>query len=261
MKKLIVSGDSCSDINFESICHPTWDFSYPKWPEIVAKELGMKLVCMGKGGQGNDYIYSTIQDEILKTPKDEIGMVIAAWTQSHRKDYQKGWFSNWHSLRVDPQSDLLNLVKKSMRYMISFQTLCERYNLPYCHFQMGNLFENMYQGLKPTEEDRLLNPDLTDDNKVPYAILKNNERDLSKICFEITSYNKYINRFINWPLSSYLDGDTMLDITQMKEKYGKKEDLQVSKLDDHPNALGHKAIADEVIENINKNDYTNLSNI
>tara|TARA_X000001036_G_C20690164_1_gene809110 strand:- start:4971 stop:5561 length:591 start_codon:yes stop_codon:yes gene_type:complete len=196
----------------------------------------------------------------MKTPKEEIGMVIAGWTQSHRKDYQKGWFSTWHSLRVDPQSDLLNLVKKSMRYMISFQTLCERYNLPYCHFQMGNLFENMYQGLKPTEEDILLNPELTD-NVVPYKTLKNKERDLTKICEEITNYKDYINNFINWPLSSYLDGDNMLDITQMKSKYGKKEDLQVSELDDHPNELGHKAIAKEILEGIKNNDYTNLSNI
>lgn len=257
MKKLIVSGDSCSDINFVSICHPTWDFSYPKWPELVAKELGMKLVCLGKGGQGNDYIYSTIQDEIMKTPKEEIGMVIAGWTQSHRMDYQKGWFSTWHSLRVDPHWDLLNSVKKSMRNFMSFQILCERYNLPYYHFQMGFLFENMYHGLKPTEKDILLDPELTD-NVIPYKTLKNKERDLTKICEEITNYNNHINNFINWPFSSYLNGDNMLDITQMKSKYGKKEDLQVSELDNHPNELGHKAIAKEILEGIENNGYGSI---
>ena len=131
MKKLIVSGDSCSDINFESICHPTWDFSYPKWPELVAKELDMKLVPLAKSGRGNNFIYSSLQDEIIKTPKEEIGMVIVGWTQCHRKDYQTGWFNTWQTLRVDTHWDLLNLVKKSMRHMISFQTLCERYNLPF----------------------------------------------------------------------------------------------------------------------------------
>ena len=49
MKKLIVSGDSCTELAFESICHPTWDFSWPKWPEHLAKHLGMELVCLGKG--------------------------------------------------------------------------------------------------------------------------------------------------------------------------------------------------------------------
>ena len=52
-------------------------------------------------------------------------------------------------------------------------------------------------------------------------------------------------------MSSYLDGDNILDIVQMKGKYGKKEDLQVSELDDHPNELGHKAIAKEIIVEIN----------
>ena len=100
---------------------------------------------------------------------------------------------------------------------------------------MGNLFENMYDGLRPTEEDRLLNPNLADDEKAPYIPLKNNKRDLEKICEEINGYNNYINNFVNWPLSSYLDGDNILDIVQMTGKYGKKEDLQVSELDDHPN--------------------------
>ena len=255
MKKLIVSGDSCSDINFESICHPTWDFSYPKWPELVAKELDMKLVCLGKGGQGNDYIYSTIQDEIMKTPKEEIGMVIAGWTQSHRKDWQDGWLSKWHSLRVDQNGDLLNFIKKSLRHYVSFQTLCERYNLPYFHFQMGRIFENMYNGLKPTETDRLLNPNLTDDDRVPYIILKDKERDLEKFEELIQQYKKHINNFATWPISVEFGGGNMLDILQISET----KELRVSELDDHPNELGHKAIANKLIEYIN--DHSNLSNI
>jgi hypothetical protein len=66
MKKLIVSGDSCTDLTFESPVHPTWDYSWPKWPEHLAKHLGMELVCIGKGGQGNQFIYSTLLDEITK---------------------------------------------------------------------------------------------------------------------------------------------------------------------------------------------------
>ncbi len=254
MKKLIVSGDSCTDLNFESICHPTWNFSWPKWPEHVAKHLGMELVCLAKGGQGNDFIYSTLQDEIMKTPKEEIGLVIAGWTQCHRKDWQEGWYSTWNSLRVDQNGDLLNMIKKSLRHFISFQTLCERYNLPYMHFQMGNLFENMYYGLKPTETDRLLNPKLTDDDRVPYKDLKTKERDLLMFEHTVGEYEDHINNFMNWPFSVEFGGNNMLEIVQIEET----KELRVSELDNHPNEKGHKVLADELIKRMEKHGINNI---
>jgi len=254
MKKLIVSGDSCTDLNFESICHPTWDFSWPKWPEHVAKHLGMELVCLAKGGQGNDFIYSTLQDEIMKTPKEEIGLVIAGWTQCHRKDWQEGWYSTWNSLRVDQNGDLLNMIKKSLRHFISFQTLCERYNLPYMHFQMGNLFENMYYGLKPTETDRLLNPKLTDDDRVPYKDLKTKERDLLMFEHTVGEYEDHIKNFMNWPFSVEFGGNNMLEIGQIEET----KELRVSELDNHPNEKGHKVLADELIKRMEKHGINNI---
>ena len=63
-KKLIVAGDSCSDLTFRSAPHPEMDTSWPKWPEILAKKLDMKLICLGSSGQGNEYIYSSLQDTI-----------------------------------------------------------------------------------------------------------------------------------------------------------------------------------------------------
>ena len=254
MKKLIVSGDSCTDLGFNSICHPTWDFSWPKWPEHVAKHLGMELVCLGKGGQGNQYIYSTLQDEIIKTPKEEIGLVIAGWTQCHRKDYQNGYIGRWSALRVDQDGDLINHIRKTMRHMISFQTLCERYNLPYMHFQMGNMFENMYKGLKPTESDLILKK-LTKDSLVPYNVIRTKEKDLEKMSDIIDSYEPLINNHVNWPFSSEFGGDNMLDIIfdspNMKE-------LMVSELDNHPNEKGHKVLADELIKRKEKHGINNI---
>ena len=254
MKKLIVSGDSCTELAFESICHPTWDFSWPKWPEHLAKHLGMELVCLAKGGQGNDFIYSTLQDEIIKTPKEEIGLVIAAWTQCHRKDWQEGWYSTWNSLRVDQNGDLLNMIKKSMRNLISFQTLCERYNLPYMHFQMGNLFENMYNGLKPTEKDLFLGR-VAKGNLVPYDVIRTKEKDLEEMSNIIDSYKPLINNHMNWPFSVYLDGENMLDIMNPNDQ---NILLKVSELDAHPNEKGHKALADELIKRMDKHGINNL---
>ena len=85
-----------------------------------------------------------LRAKIVKTPKEEIGLVVAGWSQAMRKDWQEN--DNWRNRRVEQDGDLINHIRKTMRHMISFQTLCERYNLPYMHFQMGTMFESMYKG-------------------------------------------------------------------------------------------------------------------
>ena len=262
MKKLIVSGDSCTDLTFESPVHPTWDYSWPKWPEHLAKHLGMELVCLGKGGQGNQFIYSTLLDEITNTKKDTIGLVIAAWSQSHRKDwelghvpgprvnYEVGLKQLWRSKRVDEDGDILHWVTKSLRTYLSFQILCERYNLPYYHFQMGDLFENYMKVLGPTETDRLLGQPVDESFKYTGDL----ERDKIRVIHKVLEYGKWINRFIGWPgLQSHLDiggfnlqqhvlGDNLVD--QLANG------TVISKYDDHPNAKGHKLIATFLANNI-----------
>jgi len=90
MKKyLIVSGDSFTDKDFRSSCYPDMDVSWPKWPDILAKKLDMKLINLAKAGSGNGYIYNTLLDCIQLVPKDEIGYVIAGWSQCQRGDYQE----------------------------------------------------------------------------------------------------------------------------------------------------------------------------
>ena len=80
-KKLIVSGCSFTDKNFESMSSPDYDCSFPKWLELLANKLNMDCVNLG-GVVGNNYIYSTILEEVTRTPKDEIGMVLAGLVTS-----------------------------------------------------------------------------------------------------------------------------------------------------------------------------------
>ena len=95
MKKiLIASGCSYTDNQFRSASHPEMDTSWPKWPEIVAKELDMKCINLGRSGSGNEYIYSSIHDIILRVKdKSQIGLVIAGWSQCFRHDFQIGRMS------------------------------------------------------------------------------------------------------------------------------------------------------------------------
>ena len=100
MKYLIVSGDSYTDNDFRSSCYPDMDVSWPKWPELLGKKLNMKVINLAQAGSGNDYIYSRLLDTIQEIPKEEIGLVIAAWSQAMRQDYQTGEFPCRRSRRI-----------------------------------------------------------------------------------------------------------------------------------------------------------------
>ena len=56
MKKLIVSGDSFSDLHYRSGVIPNLDTGWKKWPEYIADHLGMELVCLAKTGKGNEML-------------------------------------------------------------------------------------------------------------------------------------------------------------------------------------------------------------
>ena len=49
-KLLICSGDSFTDPHYRSISHPEIDTSWPKWPEVLAKKLDMRLINLGRSG-------------------------------------------------------------------------------------------------------------------------------------------------------------------------------------------------------------------
>ena len=242
MKKLIVSGDSNTDLNFRSSFHPDWDFSYKKWPQHLADHLGMELVCLGRMGVGNQYIYHSLLDEIIKTPADEIGLVVAGWSQAMRKDWQEN--DRWESTQVEQHGDLLSWVNKSLRHFISFQLLCDKFNLPYFHFQMIDFFEAYLNGLPPSAEEGW-----GQDYFQPYPGDK--EEDTRKILNRIVEYDSIIDNFIGWP-GLRKDYELQGGGFNMHENvFGYTLDNQISELDDHPNEAGHKAIAKFLIEELN----------
>ena len=57
MKILLASGCSWTDTNYNSSQHPGEIFDFPKWPELLAKKLGMKALNVGLCGAGFEYIY------------------------------------------------------------------------------------------------------------------------------------------------------------------------------------------------------------
>ena len=83
-----------------STFHPELECNWPKWPELVAKELDMDCVNLADSGAGNEKIYSNISDYLTQPyavrkgmtyHKPDIGLVVAAWSQGHRRDWSENF--------------------------------------------------------------------------------------------------------------------------------------------------------------------------
>jgi len=276
MKKLIVSGDSFTDDGFTSDWHPDLDTSYAKWPEHLGKHLGMEVINLARMGVGNSFIYSSLQDALMHIPKEEIGLVIAGWTQSHRKDWEEGTnehypykefsVSPWRSRRVDQDGDIVHFVRKSLRTYIAFQNLCENNNIPYHHFQMIDMFEIFIKGLKPNHNGE------KDTNKHT----GNKSKDIQKIMDLCKQYSPHIKNFLGWPgisarfilyMNTGVWHEEDIKFKAQKEfvtrsftmdskilgtdyDFRVRKGLVISDKDEHPNEKGHKAIADFIIQNL-----------
>ena len=160
-KYLIVSGCSWTDPHqYSEDPKVSNDIvkNYYRWPNILADKLNMKLINFGKYASGNEYICSSLIDNILAMSEDErsnIGLVIAAWSEAKRTDFEfkkndndyyvKNLFENkykeyrynkkyiWDSvLYTDPlRGDMFYRVKQSIRYMYMLQTFLKHNNIPY----------------------------------------------------------------------------------------------------------------------------------
>jgi len=267
MKKiLLASGCSMTDSNYVSDTNPEIDCSWPKWPELIAKKLDMECINLGRSGAGNEYIYSTLLDKILEK-KDQIGLVMVGWTQCQRKDYQQ--WNIWTERRYDPDGDVFGWLRKTLRYMISLQLVCENYNIPYKQFQMINLFDGWTNGLYKTDQELRKN---RNDPKYEFQIRYPGDRDKDRRTLQkiLMDYEPYINakNFIGWPTHFDLGGyciedktirKTRKELTELwnisltskkKEReliengYEYYKKLVISEWDQHPNEKGHQKIAE-----------------
>lgn len=235
MKKLIVSGCSWGDPNFMSMFHPGMDCSWPKWPEILAKKLNMQPINLCKSGAGQEYIYSSISDYIQKTPKDEIGYVMAAWSTAPRRCYQ---IKNlWSNDRQDIRGDLSYWINRSIRYQYAFQNLMEQEKLPYIHFQMISLYRGHLWEINKQQQGI--------NEKTSNIVLGNLYKKLKNESLEIIKNTKYKfnDKHLTWPSDEELGGYS-LEFTIVNESH------KISELDRHPNGAGQQKIAEHLYDRL-----------
>jgi len=250
MKKiLLVSGCSNTERDFISSAHPDLDTSWPKWPELLAKKLDMYCVNLAKSGMGNEYIYTTLL-RYITTSNCHLGLVIPAWTQCQRKDFQKKGY--WWNQRIDPDGDVFSWMRRSLDTYLNFQMLCEKYNLPYMQVQMLSPYQDWLNGLLPAEND----PKYYKGFRHRYP--GNEEKDNKKLIKMIGDYENLLDtkKFLGWPLSHEYAGYSLqkklIGIRSKKTGVFKNVNLDtmISNLDHHPNAKGHEKIAEFIYERL-----------
>jgi len=250
MKKiLLVSGCSNTEKDFISSAHPDLDTSWPKWPELLAKKLDMYCVNLAKSGMGNEYIYTTLL-RYITTSNCHLGLVIPAWTQCQRKDFQKKGY--WWNQRIDPDGDVFSWMRRSLDTYLNFQMLCEKYNLPYMQVQMLSPYQDWLNGLLPAEND----PKYYKGFRHRYP--GNEEKDNKKLIKMIGDYENLLDtkKFLGWPLSHEYAGYSLqkklIGIRSKKTGVFKNVNLDtmISNLDHHPNAKGHEKIAEFLYERL-----------
>ena len=264
MKKiLLVSGCSNTEKNFHSEIHPEMDCSWPKWPELLAKKLDMDCINLGKSGQGNEYIYTSLLEYITENDLSNIALVIPAWTQCQRKDFSLGSNMRWTNDRIDKDGDVFSWMRRALNYCVSFQIMCERYNLEYMQVQMLSPYIDWLWGLKPR--------DLEIPDKFPegfrYRYPGDAIKDNKKIVSLIDSYENRINikKFLGWPLYHEFGGYSLQkrligwNNAKFKEDVSfnlvnpaiiNKYQTMISLKDNHPNRLGHELIAEFIYDRL-----------
>ena len=238
-KILLASGCSNTEENFYSELHPEMDINWKKWPELLADKLGMNYINLAKSGAGYEYIYTSLLNYITRNDTSNIGLVITAWGQIQRKDFQKGHSGRWTNRRVDPDGDVFSWMRRSLDYCVSFEILCKQYKLPFLHVQMLSPYQDWLGGLRARPVDGF-----PSDYRYKYPG-ENVEKDNKKIMKIIDSYENILDtdRFIGWPFAQEWAGFSL-----QKRFIGLKQETMISEIDHHPNAKGQQVIAEYIYE-------------
>jgi hypothetical protein len=264
-KKLIAIGCSYTEHYLFSKQSPDVNFDFPRWPEHLSNMLDMECVNLGSSGAGNDYILASTLDAILK--EKNIGLIVLMWSEWQRIGFQR--LKSWNKWRkVTPRDteglnkfilenqNVFHATRNTLRTFIHAEKLLR--NLPYLFIQ-GTFNIPFYS----TTELETIDCSVGGPNEtLDYYKVNDSRRMAAKEIIE-SPYINYIeknigNKFIGWPIMNEIGGyciDHIFDEEDPHDKPGRWSrqrkggaKFRMSKTDSHPNAAGHKIIAEFLYE-------------
>ena len=226
-KILVASGDSwTAGTKIE-------DKQYKFWPNILAKKLGWKVLNVGRGGAGYEFIYNSIVDTLSKT--ENVGLAICLWSHFDRWDFPE------QSFKVNPKNPkpfggytsvcLAEKRQKVLDAVFKNNLASDEYNL-YRSLRWFNAFQNYCKC-----------------NDVPYIQTEAfyptylGQTNLIHNFIDHPLFDSILEKhFLGWPIYREIGGKTMWD--KLNEVDPTMTKLRVSALDTHPSDEGHEYIAE-----------------
>ena len=264
-KKLIAIGCSFTEHNLFSKQSPHVDHDFTRWPEHLSNMLDMECVNLGSSGSGNDQILAKTLDVVLN--EKNIGLIVLMWSEWQRIGFQRRKI--WNKWRhVNPRDteglnkfilenqNVFHATRNTLRTFIHAEKLLK--DLHYLFIQ-GTFNIPLYS----TTELETIDCSVGGPNeKLEFTTVNDSRSKVAKEIIE-SPYINYIeknigNKFIGWPIMNEIGGyciDHILDEASPHNKPGRWSrqrkgggEFRISKTDPHPNAAGHKFIAEFLYE-------------
>ena len=258
MSYLLAAGDSWTDANFQSNIVPDVDCSFPKWPVLLGKQLGIsEVVNVGKSGGSNSYMFQQCYDKIIAKKPKLVCILLSGWDRRNLFNYQFNTYVNicvhqmhttnsfpedgqWLKEHYNNHIDAVNMTRflwhrhatvanvmiESLRDIFLFQSYCMQHNIDYIIMQGMNPIPvrdieiiSQYSGADGIRH--------TMDNYMKYLL--------------DSPYTSKLNEqnLLGWPFFWQIGGYSAASkFTDM----GYSE-LQLHPLDFHPNAIGQQVIS------------------
>jgi len=235
-KKLIAAGCSFTEHSLSSIHSPHVDWDFTRWPEHLSNMLDMECVNVGRSGAGNDQILARTLDATLN--EKDIGLVVIMWSEWRRMGFQgfadhQRWspitpydIQKWKVFFMEQQNPL-HATRTALRSFIHAEKLLD--DTPYMFIQGTQTIWWNESSFETNKKRR---------HQASNEILKSPYLDYIE--------NNISDKFIGWPLMSEIGGYVIDDIVDQEDPTRLK--YRISEDDTHPNAAGHKFIAEFLYE-------------
>ncbi len=249
MKNIIVGGCSFTDKNMPKNSRPK-PLDFKMWGELIGEKLNCEVINTGKAGFGNHAIYHTTLNAIMNNKVDHVFVMWSEWT---RQDFLidslassarmggsiGGDYISLHPCIFNPNAD-------SVRKWYS-----ESFGKNFPHKHMGEDFSASMPNIKQlvhTNINYMYSIQVICEKlNIGYTACQAMDTDILPSLLIKHPNLEHIKNFYGWPVDKKLGGFTMIDL--LREEYG--QSYRVSEIDGHPNEIGHKFIANKLMEYAN----------
>ncbi len=261
---ILAAGCSWTDSNFISSDKTVKQESWPMWPEIMGKELNLKVKNVGLSGCDNKYIFDACIDEVWKHTKIDLCVVMwTGWDRFRYLNIQKYPMATYQTANTKTYAD--QLIADGKKTEEEVNEFLSQYFLEKDLDEFNSFYNQPNDVLKRYSEDVIdttfrymhLLAITLENNNIPYIFVQappafplgwmcsnySDEEVLKDImrCVYMP-YLKKNKNIIGFPFQRSFGGTTMFNVVNAAGP-----NYEVSELDRHPNGKGQNLMAEKLM--------------